>query len=106
VRTRAPAPHRPPGRARRAFVLVKEKTALAGGKAYAKDHAAELPRHVAAIEVDSGAGRLRGPGAAAGAGAVEIVQAVLRPLSALDAAAVETGGGGAGISPMKAAGVP
>lgn len=95
-----------PRRTLRVILFTNEENGLAGGKAYARDHAEELARHVAAIEVDSGAGRPLGASITAGAGAVEQVQAILRPLTALEASAVETGGGGADISAMKAAGVP
>jgi len=95
-----------PRRTLRVILFTNEENGLAGGKAYARDHAEELARHVAAIEVDSGAGRPLGASITAGAGAVEQLQAILRPLTALEASAVETGGGGADISAMKAAGVP
>ncbi|HEX5042398.1 MAG TPA: M20/M25/M40 family metallo-hydrolase [Candidatus Polarisedimenticolaceae bacterium] len=95
-----------PRRTLRAVLFTNEENGLAGGKAYARDHAEELARHAAAIEVDSGAGRPLGASITAGPGAVEALQAILRPLAALEANAVESGGGGADISPMKAAGVP
>jgi Zn-dependent M28 family amino/carboxypeptidase len=95
-----------PRRTLRAVLFTNEENGLAGGKAYAKQHAEELPRHAAAVEVDSGAGRPLGASITAGAGGVEALQTILRPLAALEATAVETGGGGADISPMKAAGVP
>ena len=95
-----------PRRTLRAVLFTNEENGLAGGKAYAKEHAEELARHAAAIEVDSGAGRPLGASITAGAGGVELLQTILRPLAALEATAVETGGGGADISPMKAAGVP
>ena len=95
-----------PRRTLRAVLFTNEENGLAGGKAYARDHADELARHVAAIEVDSGAGRPLGASITAGTGAVEQLRAILRPLAALEATAVETGGGGADISAMKGAGVP
>lgn len=95
-----------PRRTLRAVLFTNEENGLAGGKAYAKAHAEELPRHVAALEVDSGAGRPLGAGVRAGPGAVAAVAAILEPLAALDAAAATEGGGGADISPMVAAGVP
>jgi carboxypeptidase Q len=95
-----------PRRTLRAVLFTNEENGLAGGKAYAKLHADELPQHAAAVEVDSGGGRPLGASVRAGAGAVEAVAAILAPLAALDAAAVAAGGGGADISAMVPAGVP
>jgi len=95
-----------PRRTLRAVLFTNEENGLAGGRAYARDHAGELSRHAAAIEVDSGAGRPLGARVTAGPGAVDALKEILRPLASLDAAAVEAGGGGADISAMKAAGVP
>ncbi len=43
-----------PRRTIRVVLFTNEENGLAGGKAYAKDHEAELKNHVAAIESDSG----------------------------------------------------
>ena len=45
-----------PRRTIRVVLFANEENGLAGGKAYATDHAAELPRHVAALESDLGPG--------------------------------------------------
>ena len=45
-----------PARTIRVVLFANEENGLAGGKAYAEAHAAELPRHVAALEADSGSG--------------------------------------------------
>jgi carboxypeptidase Q len=44
-----------PRRTIRAVLYMNEENGLRGARAYAKDHAAELPRHVAALESDAGA---------------------------------------------------
>ncbi|HZR10750.1 MAG TPA: M28 family peptidase, partial [Myxococcales bacterium] len=46
-----------PRRTVRIVLFMNEENGLAGGKAYAAAHQAELARHVAALEADSGAGR-------------------------------------------------
>ncbi len=48
------SPH--PRRTIRVVLFANEENGLAGGKAYAKAHAAELARHVAALEADLGDG--------------------------------------------------
>jgi Iap family predicted aminopeptidase len=95
-----------PRRTLRAVLFTNEENGLAGGKAYAKAHADELARHVAAVEVDSGAGRPLGAGVKAGPGAVAALAEILKPLAAIDAASAGDGGGGADISAMIPAGVP
>ena len=45
-----------PRRTIRVVLFANEENGLAGGKAYAKAHAAELGRHVAALEADLGQG--------------------------------------------------
>ncbi|HEU4523128.1 MAG TPA: M28 family peptidase, partial [Thermoanaerobaculia bacterium] len=44
-----------PRRTIRAVLYMNEENGLRGAKAYARDHAAELPRHAAALESDAGA---------------------------------------------------
>jgi hypothetical protein len=106
MRALARLPERP-RRTVRAVLFMNEENGLRGGKAYAHDHAEELARHVAAIEMDAGGGRVErvlGPGAPAllgpwlGAGG---------PLALLGVTDVEDGGhGGADLSPSGAAHVP
>jgi len=95
-----------PKRTIRAVMFTNEENGLRGGKAYAKTHESELAKHVAAIESDSGGARPLGFGISAGAGATDTVKrlaAVLAPFAADD---VQSGGGGADISPTADAGVP
>ncbi len=51
-----------PRRTIRVVLFTNEENGLAGARTYAKTHADELPRHVAAIESDSGMFALRGFG--------------------------------------------
>jgi Zn-dependent M28 family amino/carboxypeptidase len=95
-----------PRRSVRAVLYMNEENGLQGGVAYAQRHAAELPRHVAALEADSGAGRPLGAKLEAGPGGAELVRRLLSPLSALGAAQLREGGGGADIEPLRYAGVP
>lgn len=96
-----------PKRTIRAIAFTNEENGLRGGKAYAESHKTELPKHVAAIESDSGGARPQGFGVSAGAGSVEIVMKLAAPLATFAADDVREGGGGADISPMgDNAGVP
>ena len=45
-----------PQRTIRVIAWMNEENGLMGGRTYAQDHAAEVPKHVAAIEMDLGAG--------------------------------------------------
>jgi Zn-dependent M28 family amino/carboxypeptidase len=49
-----------PRRTVRVLLTANEEFGLSGARAYARDHAAEMPAHVVAIEADSGAGRVLG----------------------------------------------
>jgi hypothetical protein len=93
-----------PRRTIRAVLFTNEENGLRGGRDYAARHAAE--RHVAAIELDSGAAAPIGFSVTAGEGGVAMLRELLRPLAAIGAAEVEAGGGGADISPLKDHGVP
>ena len=95
-----------PKRTIRAVLFTNEENGLRGGKNYAEVHAAELSKHVAAIESDSGGARPLGFGVAAGPGAVAIVGSLAAPLAGIAAEQAIDGGGGADISPMQDAGVP
>src|SRR5207253_1767051 len=74
-----------PRRTVRVVLFMNEENGLRGGKAYAEAHAAELPHHVAAIEMDAGGGRPLGVALRAGEGAPALVQPWLSPLVALGA---------------------
>jgi carboxypeptidase Q len=93
-----------PKRTIRAVLFTNEENGLRGGKAYAAEYGEAL--HVAAIESDIGGAAPRGFGVSAGPGGVEMIRALISPLAVIDADAVEDGGGGADISPLKKLGVP
>jgi carboxypeptidase Q len=95
-----------PRRTVRGVLYMNEENGLRGAKAYAETHAAELSRHVAALETDSGAGRPTGLSATVGPGGLELLQDLAGLLRPLGADAVAAGGGGADIEPLQAASVP
>jgi carboxypeptidase Q len=96
-----------PRRTIRVVLFAAEENSLAGGKAYAKAHASEASAIVAAVEADSGTGRVvrttfaGGPEAHARFAAVA---ALLKPLNV--AAVAGSAHGGADIGPLRALGVP
>jgi carboxypeptidase Q len=99
-----------PRRTIRVVLFTNEENGLAGGKAYAADHADELPKHVAAIEADSGVFRPTGYSAECENKERETLAAVqLRDLvtllSSIGPMKASAGHSGADISPMKPAGV-
>jgi Zn-dependent M28 family amino/carboxypeptidase len=93
-----------PRRTVRVVLFMNEENGLQGGLAYAERHGGD--RHVAALEVDSGAGRPLGFQVGAGDGGVALVSRLVAPLAGLGLAEVMAGGGGADISPLAYQGVP
>ena len=97
----------PPARTVRAVLFANEENGLRGGRAYRDAHLAELDKHVAAIESDSGGARATGLSILSGEGGVEMLTALLTPLLApIGAARFRAGHGGADISVLETAGVP
>ncbi len=97
-----------PRRTIRVVLWTNEENGLAGGKAYAADHAAELPKHVAAIESDSGVFRPTGYSVECEdndreGSAAEQLRDLLTLLSSIGPMKVSTGHSGADIGPMKPA---
>jgi carboxypeptidase Q len=99
-----------PRRTIRVVLFTNEENGLRGGRAYAKDHADELPKTVLAVESDSGGFAPRGFGVQAKPEVRDRVKArvtdiatLLRPINATR---VVFGHGGADIGPMAPAGVP
>jgi hypothetical protein len=96
-----------PRRTVRVVLFANEENGLAGAKAYAKTHEAELAKHVLAAEADFGDGRvyearlLTDP---EHAGALADLEPLLAPLGAVSSK--EGAEGGADVSPLRAAGVP
>jgi len=97
----------PPARTIRVVLFANEENGGGGAKAYASEHAAELPAHAAALEADSGSGAplelswLAGPSAEP---ALRALAAILEPTGA---GSLHGGGdGGADVGVLRAAGVP
>jgi carboxypeptidase Q len=96
-----------PRRTVRVVLFMNEENGLRGARAYAEAHAAELPRHVAALEMDAGGGQPLGVAFRAGEGAAELVRPWLSPLVGLGAGTVLAAeAGGADLTPMLPARVP
>jgi len=95
-----------PRRTVRAVLFMNEENGLEGGLGYAARHHRELPRHVAAIEADSGAGRPLGFSVTAGEGGAALVGRLAAPLGGLGASGVTGDGGGSDLTPLEEAGVP
>ena len=96
-----------PRRTVRVVLFANEENGLAGGRAYAEAHAAELARHVAAIEADLGQGPPLGFSWDAGAGAeptLKAIAALLAPIGADHLAIGEAGG--ADLTYLLPSGVP
>jgi hypothetical protein len=91
----------------RVLLTANEEFGLSGGKAYAANHASEIPAHVAGAESDSGAGRVLSfmtRFAAEDSAAVSELGARLQPLGIpFDA---QEAGGGADLSRIRPLGVP
>ncbi|MGO9832401.1 MAG: M20/M25/M40 family metallo-hydrolase [Myxococcaceae bacterium] len=96
-----------PRRTVRFVLFMNEENGLRGAKAYALAHASELGHHVAAMELDEGAGRPLGVAVKAGMGASALVEAWLPPLIPLGAGSLlQQEAGGADLTPMASAQVP
>jgi Zn-dependent M28 family amino/carboxypeptidase len=96
-----------PRRTVRVVLFMNEELGLSGARAYAAAHKDELPRHVAALEADSGAGLPRGYTVAGGEASRALVRkwaAPLERLAPLQIASVPEVG--ADLLPLQAAGVP
>lgn len=95
-----------PRRTVRLVLWTNEENGTRGAKAYAKEHAAELPRHAAAIEFDSGGYAPRGFSVAASTAAFARVKALATELQPFGAGTISDGSHGTDIKPLAAAGVP
>ena len=96
-----------PRRTVRVVLFANEENGLAGGTAYAKAHAAEMPRHAAALEADSGTGRPLGLSWNAGPSAAPLLSQIGGILEGVEAGHLTPGGiGGVDVSPLILAGVP
>jgi carboxypeptidase Q len=98
-------PKHPP-RTIRVCLYANEENGGAGGKAYLKAHEAELLKHAAALESDSGTDRPTGFSWMAGPSAEPFVKEVAAILEPLGAGSLSEGGGGADVGTLRIAGVP
>ena len=95
-----------PRRTVRIVLFMNEENGSAGGKGYAAAHAAELGKHVAALEADAGAARPTAIQVHAAPGGAALLQPWLLPLETLGLSASDGDTGGADIGPLGLAGVP
>ncbi len=90
-----------PRRTVRGVLFMNEENGLRGGTGYAVAHKAELDKHVAAIETDSGAARPQGFRATTGPGGLEMLGQIARLLEGIGADGIKDGGGGADTGPLR-----
>ncbi len=95
-----------PPRTIRVCLYANEENGGAGGKAYLKAHEAELGKHAAALESDSGTDRPVGFSWTAGPSAEPFVKEVAAILEPLGAGSLSEGGGGSDVGTLRLAGVP
>lgn len=102
-----------PRRTLRVCLWTNEENGLRGGRAYREWAGAAVKNHVAAIEMDGGAEKLRGFGLSmAGASAqvldhaMSLMQDIAALMSPLGPVEMIRGGGGADIGPLMREGVP
>ena len=96
-----------PQRTIRVVLWTNEENGLRGGNAYRDAHRAEIPKHVLAIESDSGVFRPEGFGLAETA-PLQVrsnMQEIAKLLSLIGADQIAASGGGADIGPMMREGV-
>jgi carboxypeptidase Q len=97
-----------PKRTLRVIAWMDEESGGAGSQAYTKDHTNDFPKHVAAIECDSGASHPLGFDARINASATELLRPVLNVLQSYGGNALQPSSypPGADIAAMSEAGVP
>ncbi|MCH8966485.1 MAG: M20/M25/M40 family metallo-hydrolase [Planctomycetes bacterium] len=98
-----------PRRTIRVVLWTNEENGLRGGKAYAKEHAGELDKHIAAIESDSGGFKPKGYSLECKdkdrqAIAAEQMRDILSLLSSIGPMKISTGHSGADIGPLRESG--
>ena len=96
-----------PRRTIRVVLYTNEENGLRGGNGYRDAHRAELPKHILAIEADSGVYRPQGFGLSdkAPLQARANLQEVAKLLAGIDADRIAENGGGADIGPIMLEGV-
>lgn len=97
-----------PRRTIRIVAWMNEENGLMGGKTYAQTHAAALPQHIAAIEMDFGAGHPTGFAAQVTPETLPLLKPVSEALKPIGAGIVDfrLNSVGADIGPLAKAGVP
>ena len=96
-----------PRRTVRVVLFANEEFGLSGAEAYAKAHAAELPRHVVAAESDIGSGRVWRLGSRVALGSMGWIRELDRLVFPIGAASGPNDSeGGADLIPLARAGVP
>lgn len=99
--------HLKPKRTIRVIAWMNEENGSAGSKTYAKEHAAEFTNHVAAIEIDGGAGHPLGINMKTKPEAKSMFSPVAKILEQSGAGILSlTEHAGADIEPLEKAGVP
>ena len=100
--------HLHPKRTLRVVAWMDEESGGAGSQAYTKAHSLEFPKHVAAIESDSGAAHPLGFDARINSSALELLRPVTKILESFGASALQASSypPGADIAAMSEAGVP
>ncbi|HMG05583.1 MAG TPA: M20/M25/M40 family metallo-hydrolase, partial [Chthoniobacterales bacterium] len=100
--------HLRPKRTLRVIAWMNEENGLAGGKAYAADHASEVANHFAAMETDGGAGHPLGINYGPKVEAKGLLEPVVTILQESGAGILNftEHAGGADIGPMTKLGVP
>jgi Zn-dependent M28 family amino/carboxypeptidase len=95
-----------PRRTIRVVLFTNEENGCAGARAYADAHRAELPRHVAALESDTGAFAPVGFRVQENARALQQTRAIASLLSEIDAVRADNEFSGSDVQPLVKAGVP
>jgi len=100
--------HLRPKRTLRVIAWMDEESGGAGSQGYNKDHEAEFPRHIAAIECDSGAAHPLGFDVRMNTAAIDLLRPVVTVLESVGASAVQPSNypPGADIAVISDAGVP
>jgi carboxypeptidase Q len=95
-----------PRRTVRVVLWTSEETGGLGGIAYAKAHAAEVARHVLAMESDAGVFKPLGYRVTGSAAAVSTIRDIASLMSKVGSTRVETGDPETDVAPLTALGVP
>ncbi len=95
-----------PRRTIRVVGWTNEENGTRGGNAYRDAHAADLDRHVLAIESDDGVFKPLGFGFTGSDSALAILSRIGTLLSGIGSGTISRGGGGADIGPIMQRGVP